>query len=589
MMIKSLAVVAILISLFCPGAFAAVVPVPFGAAANTAFADETADDQKGGWTDQGANDLRVVKPGPYEHSGVAFDIASDAATGGKSCIVLGGKPRPYLPQEAKISVAAQGGESVFYLLHAGAWCPSNNEILGTLTLQHADGTTRIHDIRGGRDVADWYQAKSGKNLFRAWTDYNGSKQISLFISKFPLERKAKLESVTLAATDMVWMVAAAAIGDDVAVTPMKLAYKIAREFQAPAFDDSLVQPKAGATPRNIILVIGDGMGQGALDLSSLWVHGATNRLFMQHLPVLGHCKTASQNSSVTDSAAAASALACGEKVNNGSIAIAPDGRSLKSLALFAREKGKAVGILTTDSLAGATPAGFFARQKARGMAPEIVADAAACDFEILLGNAGTRGLFVQNGKEPDQRNLQKEMEARGYQFVETLGQLASAPVDARIVGQIESKIFTEDDAMLGTFAKAAMERLSKDPDGFFMMVESTYPDKGGHGNDPNVSIMGTVHADWAVKAAVAFAQQRGDTLVVCTADHETGGLTAIAAPDGSRTPEIEYGSVNHTGVPVPLSAFGPGAERFGGGIDNTDVAKTIGEFWGFALPVDFSK
>ena len=348
MRIQPIAVVVISSALFCQWAVAGVMPVPFGAAANTAFADETADDRLGGWTDQGANDLRVLKPGPYEHSGVAFDIASDAATGGKSCIVLGGKPRPYLPQEAKIPVAAQGGEAVFYLLHAGAWCPSNNEILGTLTLQYADGTSQRHDIRGGRDVADWYQAKSGKNLFRGWTDYNGSKQVSLFISKFALEPKAKLESVTLAATDMVWMVAAAAIGDDVKVEPMKIAYKIDREFEAPAFDDSLVQPKAGGTPRNIVLIIGDGMGHGALDLTSLWVHGATNRLFMQHLPVSGHCKTASLNSSVTDSAAAATAIACGEKANNGSIAITPDGRALKSLAISAREKGKAVGILTEN-------------------------------------------------------------------------------------------------------------------------------------------------------------------------------------------------------------------------------------------------
>ena len=89
--------------------------------------------------------------------------------------------------------------------------------------------------------------------------------------------------------------------------------------------------------------------------------------------------------------------------------------------------------------------------------------------------------------------------------------------------------------------------------------------------------------------AVEFAQRQGDTLVVCTADHETGGLTADAAPDGSRTPVIEYGGVNHTGVPVPLSAFGPGAERFGGEIDNTDIAKTIGAFWGFEVPTEFSK
>lgn len=583
-MIKLLASVAIAMAFHNPAAFAAVVPVPFGTAANTAFADETADDQKGGWTDQGAHDLRVIKPGRYEHSGVVFDIASDEATGGKSCIVLGGKPRPYLPQEAILPVAAQGGESSFYLLHAGAWCPWNNEILGTLTFHYADGTSRRQNIRGGRDVADWQQSKDGQNIFRGWTGYNGVKQVSLFISKFALDPKTKLESVTFAASNMTWMVAAAAIGDDVPLKSIKIVHRVDREFEAPVVGEALVQPAAGGTPRNIILVIGDGMGPGMYDLASLWVHGATNRLFMQQLPVRTFCTTVSHNSSVTDSAAAATAIACGAKVNNGSVGIAPDGRPLKSLAMHAHEQGKAVGILTSDALSGATSGGFFARQKARGMAPEIIADAASCDFEILLGNASTRGLFVQNGKAPNPRNLQKEMEERGYHFVETLEQFIAVQADARVVGQIESKLITSDDRMLAKLVEAAIERLAKDPDGFFLMVESTYPDKGGHGNDPAVSVMGTIHADWVVKVAVDFAQKHGDTLVICTADHDTGGLVAVASPEGSRTPLIEYASVNHTGVPVPLSAFGPGAERFGGAIDNTDIAKIIGDFWGFTLP-----
>ncbi len=576
-------------ALLCAIARSATTPVPFGTGANTAFADETADDRQGGWTDQGANDLRVAKPGRYEHSGVAFEFASDTATGGKSCIVLGGKPRPYLPQEAEIPVAAAGGEAVFYLLHAGAWCPSNNEILGRLVLCYDDGTRSSHNIRGGRDVADWFQAKGGKNLFRSWTEYNGSKQVSLFISKFPLDTQRRLKAVSLTATDMVWMVAGASIGDDVAVTPIKIAYPITREFQTPALDKPLVQKTTDKPPRNIVLVIGDGMGAGACDLASLWTHGATNRLFMQQLPVRGFCKTASKSSSVTDSAAAATAIACGEKVANGAIATTPEGRALRSLAMAARKQGKAVGVLTSDSLTGATPAGFFARQSGRGMAPEIVVDAAACDFDVLLGNAGTRGLFTQNGKAPNTRNLQKEMEARGYVFVETLEQFAAVPAAAKIVGQIESKLITGDDAMLAKLAEAAMARLAGDPDGFFMMVESTYPDKGGHGNDPNASVMGVVHADWVVKAAIDFAAKRDDTLVVCTADHETGGITAVPAPNGARMPDVEYGCVNHTGAPVPLSAFGPGSERFAGKIDNTDIAKAVGAFWGFEIPAFFGE
>ncbi len=567
-------------------ATAGVVPVALGGAANTAFADAKGDDRQGGWTDQGVQDLHVIKPGRLELSGIPFEILSDETTGGKACIVLGGPTRPYLPKKAGIPVDAAGGEQMLYLLHAGAWCPANNEILGLLTLEYADGTSEEKHIRGGRDAMDWSQPRSGSNAWRTWSEYNGSTQVSLFVSKFPVKRESRLKAVKLESRGFVWMVVSAALGDDLPLTAITANWRVTQEFMAPTLSRPLVQIKTDKPPRNIILIIGDGMGQGAYDLTSLWAHGDTRRLVMQQLPVAGLCTTYSRSSSVTDSAAAGTAIACGQKVDNGILSMAPEGIKLKSIARFARELGKSVAIITSDPLHGATPSVFFANQEARGLAPEIIADAAGCGFDVLIGNADSRGLFIQNGKQPGQRNLQKEMETRGYQFIETPEAFTAVPEGARVVGQLEGKIFKTDEKALAKLTETAITRLSGDPDGFFMMVESTYPDKGGHGNDPNVTAMGTIHADWVAKVAVEYAAAHGDTLVICTADHETGELTAVLGTAAGAEPVIFYGGINHSSAPVPMYSYGPGAERFGGDTDNVEIGRNIARLWGFTVPAE---
>lgn len=563
-----------------------IVPVPFGSAANTSFADEVADDKQGGWIDTGDVDLRMIKPGTFEASGINFEILSDEKTSGKSCIVLGGPEREYLPKTAEIAIDSTGEENFFYLLHTGAWCPMKNDIVALLKLRYADGTEEERHIRGGRDLMEWTQAKGGANAALSWTEYNGSLQVSLFVSKFPIKKGAKLKSVGLESSGTVWMVVAAAMGDDKRLTPIRFELKVSKTFSAPVLSAPLVQKESMKAPRNIILVIGDGMGQGAYDLASLWAHGDTRRLVMQQLPIAGLCETYSLNSAVTDSAASGTAFACGEKVNNGAIAMTPSGKKLKSVAKSAREIGKSVGIITSDAICGATPAVFFAVQPARGMYSEIVVDAAASDFEVLIGSARTRGVFTQNGPADNQRNLQKEMEAKGYTFIETPEEFAAVSAANKVMGQVESKVFKDDDEALAKLAKTAIARLAQDPDGFFMMVESTYPDKGGHANDPTTSVMGTLHADWVVKAAVEYAAEHGDTLVVCMADHETGALMATQSVAPGSAPVIFYGGTNHSGVPVPIYAFGPSAELFGGVINNIDIAQNIAKLWGFTAPVE---
>jgi Alkaline phosphatase len=353
-------------------------------------------------------------------------------------------------------------------------------------------------------------------------------------------------------------------------------WKVSRAVTPPKLEKPLPKFPSNAVPKNVILIIGDGMGRGSYDLASLWAHGDTRRLFMQSLPVAGLCTTHSKNSSVTDSAASATAFACGEKTNNGMIGMAPDGAHLESIATLARGLGKSVAIVTSDSLQGATPSSFFAHQAHRGMAAEIIADMAECGFEILVGNSGSRD-FVDKHRE--------KLEADGIHFVKSSKEMAAEPAGARIIGQVSSStIFTVDDEELANLAMESVKRLAKNANGFFMMVESTYPDKGGHDNNPDASVMGVIQADWVAKKAVDYASTSGDTLVIVTADHETGGLSALMSMEEGSRPVIFYATTNHTGEPVPLYAYGPGAERFGGVIDNTDIPRRIAEFWGGELP-----
>ncbi|MCL1909681.1 MAG: alkaline phosphatase [Kiritimatiellaeota bacterium] len=325
-----------------------------------------------------------------------------------------------------------------------------------------------------------------------------------------------------------------------------------------------------ATPQNVILIIGDGMGRGALDLASLRKHGDTGKLFMQSLPVSGLCRTHSINSPVTDSAAAATALACGEKTNNGVLGLTTNGIPLKSVAFLAKERGKTVGLVTSDSIIGATPAGFYAHRASRMMFDEIAADLADCGFDILIGGEWSRNFIT---------NHTAKFKADGYALIESAAEFAAAPADAKILGQFSDSRFWNDEMMLATLTTTAIARLENaSTNGFFLMVESSYTDNGGHGNDAKSTVLGVTHADHAVKAAVDYASTRDDTLVILTADHETGGLVVMKNPAESKKPFYVYYTVNHSAEPVPLYAFGAGAENFSGVLDNTEIGRKIAEY-----------
>jgi len=569
-------------------------PLPLAPAANSTFTDDTANDRRGGWIDDGPKDLGEFTPGPVTAAGVAFDVL-DARNGGKSCIVLGGKPRDYLPRKAELTLPDAISGDKLYLLHAAAYPAEKHSMAGILTVTYRDGKTKELHVRNGRDVVNWWDTSPARNAARAWSRYNSDfgGNASLFVSKFALENKP-VASIRFEADTAVWMIVGATIGDDVAVTGIPRVWRLRETHgEAPANEGAaaLAQASAGGgTPRNIIMIIGDGMGQGALHGSSIAVHGATGRLLMEQLPVSGLVMTYSANSDVTESAASATALSGGYKTNNSTLGMCPDGKAYKSIAEAARDSGRSVGLITTDNMTGATAAAYLSHVPKRSLTDEIALWVAKSRFDFLVGDG--IGHFLpqsqKRGKRKDDRDLVREMRAAGYAFCTSPDQVMQAP-DGKVLGLVDWGKVAGNVTVLSKVAGNAFARLDKNPKGFFAMVECSLPDAGGHGNDPDKTVNGVMNIEFVLREALDFAKRKGDTLVVVTADHETGAIQAITDPKDPHHPIFYYGCADHTDAPVALFAFGPGSDAFRGCIENSAVANSFAHCWnlriGFQNPV----
>ena len=559
-------------------------PLDLSSGANSAFADETADDRRGGWPDQGANDLRLLKSGVQTLGGVPFSILDDGRSGGKSCIVLAAaENRNYLPKQARVELSEPLSGRKLYLLHAGAWLNPKKNLVGRLTVEYADGRTKEFRIRAGRDVADWWSNAGEKNAVRIWSVYNNNSQVSLYGSRFDLDEKPVKAVRFDAGEDAVWMVAAASIGDAVSLKPIYVKKELRGTYPAPEPVDAaeLAEYPRTGTPKNIIFIIGDGMGQGAVKFAGLHAHARPQSLVMEQLPVNGMALTYSANSPVTDSAASGTALSSGYKTNNGFVGMTPEKEALRSIAEEARDSGRSVGIITTDSLTGATPAAFSAHVPSRGMASEIAADQLGTNYQLLIGN-GIRAYLpeAEKGSRKDGRSIVDEFIGKGYIRIDSLDSFRNAE-KLPVFGFIDG--WQQDTKLLSQIAAEAFERLSANPKGFFIMIEGHFPDYGGHGNNPELSANGPLMVDFTVRAALDFAKRNSDTLIVVTADHETGGLYCAPNYRDPQRPFIHYTTQSHTGAPVPVFAFGPGSDRFSGVIENIAIPSTMAELWKLPL------
>lgn len=378
-------------------------------------------------------------------------------------------------------------------------------------------------------------------------------------------------------------------------------------------DDAAEGEGQQPTAKNVILLIGDGMGAAHRTAARLYSVGRDGELAMDALPVAGMARSWSTESVVTDSAAAGTALATGVKSYNAAIAVDADKNPVQTILEMAQETGKSVGLVTTVQLAHATPASFAAHNANRDDYLGIALDMFEHDVDVLLGGgedyllpAGTPGCYPDDGDRTDGRNLIDEAVEKGYTHVCTVADFQAVDPAAT-------------DKLLGTFADLGMTRpyapslavmtekaiaiLSRNTDGFFLMVEGGQIDWAAHSNDALNTLGDTVDFDEAVRLALDFQAEHPDTLVIVTADHATGGLTIEDVPHDEACPEplpdderecgnvfqedgpfeekgggrfwLDWTSVGHTADDLPVTAIGPHADDLAGYYENTHIFEAM--------------
>lgn len=334
-------------------------------------------------------------------------------------------------------------------------------------------------------------------------------------------------------------------------------------------------PRCKKPVKNIILMIGDGMGTSAIYAGYTLNHGHLN---LDRIRNVGFSKTYS-TSYVTDSGAGGTAMATGRKTYNGAIGVDSTGNPVKTILEWAEENGKATGLVATCAITHATPASFISHQAKRGDYELIAEDFLKTDIDVFIG--GGRNHFQ---KRKDTVDLTVRLREKGYTMAYTMEEINNVhegPVAALLDSVHSPKWIEGRGNMLTESLMESVRLLSPDKDGFFLMVEGSQIDWGAHANDINYLATEMIDFDRAIGAALDFAQKDGETLVIVTADHETGGLGLNGG--NFVTGEIKAGftGTDHTGVMVPVFSYGPHSEDFTGIQENTDLFFKMFNAYGF--------
>ncbi len=348
--------------------------------------------------------------------------------------------------------------------------------------------------------------------------------------------------------------------------------------------------------KNVILLIGDGMGLSHVAATRIHYAGPDGRLQMERMPVTGLMTTHAIGDLITDSAASATALSTGVKTRNGRIGVDSSGVAHPTIMEVARDAGYATGLVTSTELTDATPAAFAAHVPRRKQQSEIALQMLRAKINVLLGQgAHFRPRQDSRSKRKDAIDPIALARELGYTVVDS--KTALAEVDAGYVlgifhGILADRMAPEiqprpDTPTLPELTQKAIDLLKENERGFFLLIEEEGSDKGSHVNRVDYFLHYLKQFDEAVGVALDFARREGQTLVIVTADHETGGMNLVEGGYRNRSEaftrkkvELTWDSDGHTGQPVPLFAYGPHAIRFTGVWDNTDIPKILAELLG---------
>lgn len=337
--------------------------------------------------------------------------------------------------------------------------------------------------------------------------------------------------------------------------------------------------------KNVIYMIGDGMGLS--HVSAMMIHNRYKRTAFDRSNATGMVKTYSSNNRVTDSAAAGTALAAGYKTNNGTLGIAGNGDTVFSILSIAGKMGKKTGIVVTCEIEHATPAAFYAHVGSRGSMEEIAMQLSEDSIDVLIG-----GGYKYFNNRKDKIDLIKKMEDKSYSSYQNFSDLKKVS-SGKVLALVDSVRLPYYDEGRGDYlpkaTSKALEILTNNGEksgdkGFFLMVEGSQIDFAGHKNDIKKVINEMEDFDKAIGVAFDYADSHPGTLVVVTADHETGGLTLPSGNSdftkGESGVNYKFGTTSHTGIMVPVFSYGTGALNFTGVLDNTDLPKIISRLAG---------
>jgi alkaline phosphatase len=333
--------------------------------------------------------------------------------------------------------------------------------------------------------------------------------------------------------------------------------------------------QAGGGPFSIVVLIGDGTG--LTYWSALKVY-SNEMLAIEEFPVVGLVDTESANSKITDSAASGTAFASGIRTYNGAIGVTMDTTAVETVLEVAERRGWSSGLVATSRITHATPATFAAHVPSRQLYNEIARQMAESDVDVLLGG-GTR--YFDPAVRQDSLDLLEVLDRRGVYVAspQAFGELDTDTIQTLfgLFGEQDMPAAPSPAPSLSAMTDAALDVLSKDPDGFFLMVEASQIDWRGHDNAPLPALLAEVQDfDRVIRRALAFQERRPNTLLLILADHSTGGLSL--APDSMGVLRAFYTTEGHTAEMTPMFARGPGAEAFGGVMDNDRVGRILLHF-----------
>jgi alkaline phosphatase len=331
--------------------------------------------------------------------------------------------------------------------------------------------------------------------------------------------------------------------------------------------------KNKGSAKNIILFIGDGMGVAQIYAG---MTKSDHPFYLERFPYSGFSKTYSADNYITDSAAGGTAIACGIKTNNGMIGVKPDSTIVSSILELAHKNGFSTGVVSTSAVTHATPASFVAHNAGRGNYEDIAKDFLKGSVDLFIGGGENHFRYRK-----DSTDLTLKLREQGFDVVYTLEDLKKSGSN-KLAGLLSREhmptVTAGRDGALADMTGKAIETLSKNKNGFFLMVEGSMIDWGCHEQNIDYAVSEMIDLDKAIGVAFNYALKDENTVVVVTADHETGGLTLNGGSMTGHALDAKFSGGDHTAVMVPVFSFGPGAEKFSGIHENTFF---LGEFLNF--------